>query len=98
MISTDLQGLPRWHGVKELPASVEDARDLGLIPGSGRSHRVGNGNSLQYSCLENPMDRGAKVDYGPRDHRVIMTEVTEHSTHVICYCHNVLQNLYFTSS
>ena len=34
-------------------------KDLGLIPGSGRSPGEGNGNPLQYSCLENPMDRGA---------------------------------------
>ena len=34
-------------------------RDVGLIPGSGRVPGEGNGNSLQYSCLENPMDRGA---------------------------------------
>ena len=39
--------------------SVCKARDPGLIPGSGRSHGEGNGNSFQYSCLENPMDRGA---------------------------------------
>ena len=36
-----------------------DAGDLGLIPGSGRSPGEGNGNPLQYLCLENPMDRGA---------------------------------------
>ena len=36
-----------------------DGKDLGLIPGSGRSPGEGNGNPLQYSCLENPMDRGA---------------------------------------
>ena len=36
-----------------------DSRDTGLIPGSGRSPRGGHGNPLQYSCLENPMDRGA---------------------------------------
>ena len=45
--------------VKNLPASAEDTRDMGLIPGSGRSSKVGNGTPLQYSCLENPMDRGA---------------------------------------
>ena len=39
--------------------SVCNARDLGLIPGLGRSPRGGNGNTLQYSCLENPMNRGA---------------------------------------
>ena len=45
--------------IKNLPASVGDTRDMGLIPGSGRSPGVGNGNPLQYSCLENSMDRGA---------------------------------------
>ena len=39
--------------------SAYNARDLGSIPGSGRSPREGNGTPLQYSCLENPMDRGA---------------------------------------
>ena len=43
--------------VKNLPANAGDARDLGLIPGSGRSPGEGNGNLLQYCCLENPMDR-----------------------------------------
>ena len=42
--------------VKNLPAS---AGDPGSIPGSGRSPGEGNGNAFQYSCLENPMDRGA---------------------------------------
>ena len=45
--------------VKNTPASTGDARDVGLISGLGRSPGVGNGNPLQYSCLENPMDRGA---------------------------------------
>ena len=40
-------------------ASVCDAGDLGSIPGLGRSPGEGNGNALQYSCLENSMDRGA---------------------------------------
>ena len=39
--------------------SAGSAGDLGLIPGSGRSPGEGNGNPLQHSCLENPMDRGA---------------------------------------
>ena len=46
---------PGGAEVKNLPASVGDARDLGSIPGSGRSPGGGNGNLLQYSCLENPM-------------------------------------------
>ena len=45
--------------VKNLPANTEDIRDTGSIPGSGRSPGEGNANSVQYSCLENPMDRGA---------------------------------------
>ena len=45
--------------VKNLPANAEDAGDIGLIPGLGRSPGEGNGNPLQYSCLENSMDRGA---------------------------------------
>ena len=45
--------------VKNLPANAGDIRDAGLIPGSGRSPGGGHGNPLQYSCLENPMDREA---------------------------------------
>ena len=45
--------------VKNTAANAGDIRDLGSIPGSGRFPGGGNGNPLQYSCLENPMDRGA---------------------------------------
>ena len=45
--------------VKNLPASAGDIRDMGSIPGLGRSPGEGNGNPLQYSYLENPMDRGS---------------------------------------
>ena len=45
--------------VKNPPPSAGDIRDVGSIPGSGRSPGEGNGNPLRYSCLENPMDRGA---------------------------------------
>ena len=45
--------------VKSPPASAGDTGDVGLIPGSGRSPGEGNGDPLQYSCLENPTDRGA---------------------------------------
>ena len=45
--------------VKNLPANAGDSREAGSIPGLGRSPGVGNGNPLQYSCLENPKDRGA---------------------------------------
>ena len=45
--------------VKNLPANAGELRDTGSIPGLGRSPGGGNGNLLQYSCLENPMDREA---------------------------------------
>ena len=45
--------------VKNPPANTGDIRDVGLIPGSGRSHGEGNGNPLQCSCLGNSTDRGA---------------------------------------
>ena len=57
-------------GVKNLPAKgsyAEDLRDTDLIPGSGKSSGGGHGNPLWYSCLENPMDRGA---WQATDHRV----------------------------
>ena len=47
-----------FPGVSEVKASACNVGDLDLIPGSGRSPGEGNGNPFQYSCLENPMDRG----------------------------------------
>ena len=44
--------------IKNLHANAEDVRDTGLIPGLGRSPGGGHSNPLQYSCLENSMDRG----------------------------------------
>ena len=44
--------------IKNLPANAGDVRDEGSNPGSGRSPGGGHGNPLQYSCLENPADRG----------------------------------------
>ena len=44
--------------VKNLPANAGDIRDMGSIPGLGRFPEEGHGNPLQYSCLENPTDRG----------------------------------------
>jgi len=55
IVNTDW-GFPGGSAVKNPPVSAED---VGLIPGSGKSSGGGNGNPLQYSCLENPMDRGA---------------------------------------
>ena len=57
--------------VRNLPANAGDTGVVGLTPGSGRSLGEGNGNPLQYSCLENPMDTGATV------HRVTESDMTE---------------------
>ena len=52
-------GLPRWISSKESASSAGDPGDLGSISGLGRFPGGGHGNPLQYSCLENIMDRGA---------------------------------------
>ena len=51
-------GHPRWHS-DSLLSNSGNTGDSGSLPESGRSPVVGNGNPLQYSCLENPLDRGA---------------------------------------
>ena len=56
MYKRDKQQLPRWLSVKE---PTYNSGDTGSTPGSGRSPGEGNGNPLQYSCLGNPLDRGA---------------------------------------
>ena len=56
----DYGGFPDGSVVKNLPATVGDIRDSGSISGSGRSPGGGPGSPLQYSCLQNPMHRGAR--------------------------------------
>ena len=63
--------------VKNLPANAGDARDMGLIPGSGRSLGEGNGNPLQYSCLENPRGQRSLLGYSPQGRKESGT--TKHS-------------------
>ena len=58
-MSKGQEGFPSGAVVKNLPANVGDTRNVGLIPEWGRYHRVGNGNPLQYSLLENSMDTEA---------------------------------------
>ena len=60
--------------VKNLPANAGAAGDTGSVPESGRSPGGGHGNPLQYSCLENPMDRGA---WWTTVHRVSESDTTE---------------------
>ena len=52
-------GFPGGTVVKNMPANAGDTRDVGSIPGLGRSPGGGNGNRLQYFCMGNSMDRGA---------------------------------------
>jgi len=64
-------GFPGGSVVNNPPANAVDTEDTSSIPGSGRSLGIGNGNTLQYSCLENSMDRGAWQDtvYGVTNSR-----------------------------
>ena len=52
------EGFPRWHSVKKKKNPPVNAGDASSVPGSGIYPKVGNGNLLQYSCLENSMERG----------------------------------------
>ena len=58
-----------FPGGSEVKASASNVGDPSLIPGSGRSPGEGNGNPLQCSCLENPMDGESLVGYSPRGHK-----------------------------
>ena len=58
--SWENKGFPGDSVVRNLASTVGDIRDAGLIPRTGRSPGGGHGNPLQYSCLENPMDRGVQ--------------------------------------
>ena len=57
LLSTVTLGFPGGAVVKNLSDNAEDAKDVGLIPGLGKSSGIGNGNPFQYSCPENSMDR-----------------------------------------
>ena len=59
MLFLIFKDFPGGAVVKTPPTNAGDARDTGLIPKSGKSPEIGNGNPLQYSCLEKFMDRGA---------------------------------------
>ena len=71
--------------LKKPAANALDVRDMGSFHGSGRSPRGGHGNPLQYSCLENPMDRGAwwAVVHGVAQSQTQLNRLSTHSTHNI---------------
>ena len=81
---------PGGSVVKNLPANAGDARNAGLIPGSGRSPAGGYGTPLQYSCLENSMDRGARW---ATVHRAAKSR-TWLSTHTHTHTHSLMLSLY----
>ena len=62
--------------VKNLSASAGGVRDMGSVPGLGRSSGGEHGNPLQYSCLENPPEQGSLVGYSPQGHKDSDTKVT----------------------
>ena len=64
-ISSIFLNIPCGSVVKNLPANARDAGDVGSIPGSTRSPRGGNGNLLQYSCLEEPHGQRSPTGYSP---------------------------------
>ena len=86
-------GFPGGSVVKNPPANAGDARDLGLLPGLGRSPGKGNGNSLQYSYLRNPMDRWA---WWTTVHGIAKElDTTEYThTHTHTHTHGCFTNLY----
>ena len=71
--------------IKNPPANAGDVRDAGLIPGSGRSSGGRNGNPLQCSCLENPMDRGAwwAMVYGVAESNTVEQLSAHTHTHIL---------------
>ena len=73
-LQADSLPLPLWLSGKESACNAGATGDTGSIPGSGRSPGEGHGNPLQYSCLENPMDRGA---WWTTFHRVAKSWMTE---------------------
>ena len=78
---------------KESSCNTGNAGDKDTIPGSGRSPGEANGNPLQYSCLENPMDRGYSHGVAKLD----PTRATEHECTCLLWVHQIIQDLILQS-
>ena len=78
-----LVGLPQWLSSKESSWNAGDTGDSSLIPGSGRSPGEENDNPLQYSCLENPMGRGA---WWATVHGVTKSQTRLSAHTLLCFC------------
>ena len=74
MEKSSRHGFPGGSAVKKLPANTGDEGDVGSVPGSGGSPAGGNGNPLQYSCLENTMDKGV---WQATVHRVVKNQTQQ---------------------
>ena len=72
------------RGVKKLPANAGDTRDAGWIPGSGRSSGEGNGNPLQYSCLETPRGQRTLAGYSLLGRKELDTTEATACTRLLC--------------
>ena len=74
-------GLPQWLSGKKSTCGTGSTGDMGSIPGSGQSPGGGHGNPLQYSCLENPMDRGAwwATVYGVTKNQIQLKRMNMHA-------------------
>ena len=79
-------GFPAGAMVKNVPTNAGDPGDGSLTPGSRRSHGEGNGNPLQYSCLENSMDRGTWQATVPGLKRELDMTCTRGHTHTLFWC------------
>ena len=94
--------LPRWGSDKESACQAGDTRDAGLIPKSGRSPRGGNGNPLQYSCLENSTNRGAwqTIVHGVPKSGTQLSPRHTHTHELLLYrlsCSSIVRPLYGTT-
>ena len=77
-----LNGLPQWLSSKESTCNTEDSGEVSSIPGSGRSPGGEHGNPFQYSCLENPMDRGVwqSTVHGAAKSQIPLKQLSMHAS------------------
>ena len=94
LVVYDLRDFQGALVVKNPAANAGITRDMGLIPGSGSSSGVGNGNQLQYSCLENSMDRGAwrAAIHEVAKNRTLLDVCARARTHTHTHTHTCIHN------
>ena len=80
--------------VKNPPANAGDVREVGSIPGSGRSPGGGHGNPLQYSCLENLLEQRSLAGYNPWGHKELETTKRLNTAYADCVEYNRIKNLW----